>query len=488
MAAAQLHATDPSIPDADPARMRSAFESQRETALAWRESTADERIARVKKLRDAVLARRAALHAAFLRDYRKSPTEVEGSELLPLMDEMRHAIGRLRRWMRPRRVRPTSVTLGTVSSIEHQPRGRVLIVAPWNYPLSLSLGPLVSALAAGNTAIVKPSEMTPAVSSVLAAIVADAFTADEVALVEGGPATAQALLDLPFDHFFFTGSTAVGKIVMGAAAKHLASVTLELGGKSPAIVTPSADLERAAQALMWGKFLNAGQTCIAPDHVFVHESVKERFIAESLRVLERSYGAPARWKSNPDLTGLVNERHARRIAALLDDATARGAAVLCGGEVDVAARYAAPTLLDRVAREARVMQEEIFGPLLPLVAYTSLDAVIADINARPKPLALYVFGRDRDETRRVIRRTSSGGACVNHCVVHFAHGGLPFGGVNDSGMGNAHGFFGFKAFSHERAVLTATPLMLAKLFFPPFTASRQRLVRRIVDLLRWPML
>ena len=488
MAAAQSSHPDLSIADADPARMRAVFDSQGATALAWRESTADERIARLKRLREAVLARRDALHDAFLRDYRKSPTEVEASELLPLMDELRHAIGRLRRWMRPRRVRPTSVTLGTFSCIEYQPRGRVLIVAPWNYPLSLSLGPLVSALAAGNPAIVKPSEMTPAVSSVLAAIVGEVFAAHEVALFEGGPGTAQALLDMPFDHVFFTGSPAVGRIVMAAAAKHLASVTLELGGKSPAIVTPSADLARAAQALMWGKFLNAGQTCIAPDHVFVHSLVKDRFVAECARVLERSYGPPARWKANADLTGLVNERHARRIAALLEDATARGAAVLCGGDVDVAARYAAPTLLGGAPRDARVMQEEIFGPLLPVIAFDDLDAVVAQVNARPKPLALYVFGADRGEIRSVVRRTSSGGACVNHCVVHFAHGGLPFGGVNESGIGNAHGFFGFRAFSHERAVLTATPLMLAKMLFPPFTPSRQRLVRRIVDLLRWPML
>lgn len=488
MALAQTAAGPPHVADADPSRVREAFESQRETALAWRESTAAERIARLKRLREAVLARREALHDAFLRDYRKSPTEVEASEMLPLMDEMRQAIGRVRRWMRPRRVRPTSLSFDTFSAVEWQPRGRVLIVAPWNYPLSLSFGPLVSALAAGNTAILKPSEMTPAVSSVLAAIVADAFAPNEVALFEGGPATAQALLALPFDHVFFTGSPAIGSAVMAAAAKHLASVTLELGGKSPAIVTASADIERAAQALMWGKFLNAGQTCIAPDHAFVHAAVKDRFIAACLRALEASYGPPAGWKANPDLTGIVNERHARRVAALLEDARTRGAIELCGGEVDLSARFIAPTLLDRVPREARAMQDEIFGPLLPLLAFTDLEQVIAEVNARPKPLALYVFGRDRGEIRRVIARTSSGGACVNHCVVHFAHGGLPFGGVNHSGFGNSHGHFGFKAFSHERAVLTGTRLMLAKLFFPPFTPSRQRLVRRIVDLLRWPML
>lgn len=473
--------------EADPARMRATFESQRETALRWRESTARERRERIRALREAVIANREAFYAAFERDYRKPPAEVEASELFPVMDEARHALAHLRGWMKPRRVWPTLTMLGTWSSVRYEPRGRVLIVAPWNYPLSLCFGPLVSALAAGNTAIVKPSEMTPAVSALMARIVAEVFAPDEVALFEGGAATAQALLELPFDHIFFTGSPAVGKQVMAAAAKHLASVTLELGGKSPAIVGASADLARAAETLMWGKFLNAGQTCIAPDHLYVHESVKERFVAECRRVLAASYGAtPAAQKASRDLTRIVNARHARRIAGLLEDATERGAVVRVGGDVDLAQRYVAPTLLDRVPRQAQVLEEEIFGPLLPILGYSELDAVVADINARPKPLALYVFSRDSAEIEGVLRRTSSGAACVNHCVVHFAHGGLPFGGVNHSGIGSAHGFHGFKAFSHERAVLRSSPLMLARLFFPPFTPGRLRMIRRIVDLLRLP--
>ena len=477
------------LEDADPDRMRSVFESQRATALAWRQSTADERIARIRRLRETMLARREDFHAAFLEDYRKPAAEVEGSELLPVMDEMRHAIGRLHRWMRPRRVRPTLTTLGTASWVQPQPRGRVLIIAPWNYPLSLTFGPLVSALAAGDTVMLKPSEMTPAVSSLMGRIVAETFAPAEVALFEGGPDTSRALLELPFDHIFFTGSPAVGKLVMAAAAKHLASVTLELGGKSPAIVGRSAELARAAETLLWGKFLNAGQTCVAPDHVYVHESVKDAFIAACRRVLQARYGAaPAEQLGSPDLTGIVNARHAQRIGALLEDALSRGAVLACGGELDRARRAMAPTLLDRVPADARVMEEEIFGPVLPILGYSNLDAVIAAIDARPKPLALYVFSRDRTEIAQVLGRTTSGGACINHCVVQFAHGGLPFGGVNHSGIGSAHGHYGFKAFSHERAVLRSSRVMPARLFFPPFTAARQRLIRRIVDLLRLPML
>lgn len=476
------------VTESDPQRIKTVFDRQLETALRWRESTANERIARLRKLRDAMMAQREAFYEAFMQDYRKSPAEVEASELLPVMDEVRHAIGRIKRWMRPHKVWPTSTMLGTSGWVQYQPRGRVLIIAPWNYPLSLCFGPLVSALAAGNTAIIKPSEMTPAVSALMARIIGDVFPDSEVALFEGGMATSQALLDLPFDHIFFTGSPAVGKVVMTAAAKHLTSVTLELGGKSPTIVGPSANIPLAAETLMWGKFLNGGQTCVAPDYIYVHESVKEAFVVECREVLQARYGSSAAaQKQSADLTHIVNQRHTQRIASLLSDAVSRGAVVETGGDVDVSQCYIAPTLLDRVPANANIMEEEIFGPLLPIIGYAQLDEVIADINARPKPLALYIWSRDQKEIDKVMARTSSGGACINHCVMHFAHGELPFGGVNNSGIGSAHGHYGFKAFSHERAVLRSSPLMLVKMFFPPYTAARNRIIRSVVDMLRLPM-
>ncbi|HJV85163.1 MAG TPA: aldehyde dehydrogenase family protein [Noviherbaspirillum sp.] len=475
--------------ESDPARIKEVFASQLETALRWRVSTANERIARIRKLRDAMMAQREAFYEAFMQDYRKSPAEVEASEFLPVMDEVRHAIGRIKRWMKPHKVWPTSTMLGTSGWVQYQPRGRVLIIAPWNYPLSLCFGPLVSALAAGNTVMIKPSEMTPAVSALMGRVISEVFPQSEVALFEGGTATSQALLDLPFDHIFFTGSPAVGKIVMSAAAKHLTSVTLELGGKSPTIVAPSADIRLAAETLMWGKFLNGGQTCVAPDFVYVHESVKDAFIAECRKIIHARYGATAHeQKHTSDLTRVVNQRHTQRVASLLYDALTRGAAIQAGGEVDVAQCYIAPTLIDHVPPGAQILEEEIFGPVLPILPYTQLDAVIADINARPKPLALYVWSRDRKEIDNVLMRTSSGGACVNHCVMQFAHGELPFGGVNNSGIGNAHGHFGFKAFSHERAVLRSSPLMLVKMFYPPYTEARRRIIRKVVDMLRMPML
>jgi len=475
--------------EADVQQIKAAFDAQQATALRWRASAAAERIARVKRLRDALMAQREAFYAAFESDYRKSPAEVEASEFLPVMEEIRQVLGALKRWMKPRRHWPTTTMLGTYASVQYQPRGRVLIIAPWNYPLSLCFGPLVSALAAGNTAIIKPSEMTPAVSALMARIIADVFPADEVALFEGSQPTSHALLQLPFDHIFFTGSPSVGKLVMTAAAQHLASVTLELGGKSPTIVDESANLQLAAETLMWGKFLNNGQTCVAPDHVYVHASVKPAFIAACRTVLQQRYGADAAaQKQSPDLTRVVNQRHTQRLAGLLADALQRGAVVHTGGEVDEAQCYIAPTLIEQIPAGAAILSEEIFGPLLPIIEYRELDQVIATINAAPKPLALYVWSTRQANIDKVLKQTSSGGACVNHCVAHFAHGNLPFGGVNNSGMGSAHGEYGFKAFSHERAVLRASPLMLIKLFFPPYTSGRLRLIRMVVDSLKLPML
>ncbi len=469
-------------------QMQSAFEAQGPKALTLRSSTAFDRIARIKALREALLAQREALYAAFAQDMRKSKAEVEATELMPVLDEMRHVIGSLKGWMKPKRAWPTSTSLGLKARIHYQPRGRVLIIAPWNYPLNLCLGPLVSALAAGNTAILKPSEMTPAVSALISKIIASVFDRSEVALFEGAMATSQTLLAMPFDHIFFTGSPAVGKVVMAAAAKNLTSVTLELGGKSPTIVDETADISMAAENIMWGKFINSGQTCIAPDYLYVHASVKEAFVQACLVALNKLYGQDSSRAANPDLTHIVNLRHTQRLSGILEDAKQRGARVLVGGQVDEDAHFVAPTLIEGATADSRILNEEIFGPLLPIAEYSDLQTVISHINAQPKPLALYVFSRDSARTQRLLSETSSGGACVNHCMVHYAHGNLPFGGVNNSGIGSGHGYFGFKAFSHERAVLTGGWLRTEKFFAPPFTEKRFAFIRRIVNSLRLPML
>ena len=462
--------------DSQQAWIDTLFSRQGPVALALRRSTADERRAKLRRLRDAVLAERDALVAAFAVDLRKPEVEVDLTEILIVVDEIRHAVSHLRGWMRPRRVRPTLTTLGTSARVLSQPRGRCLIIGPWNYPLNTVLGPLVSAVAAGNTVILKPSEFTPQVNAVIERIVAAVFEPSEVAVVEGAVATSQRLLALPFDHIFFTGSPEVGKIVMAAAAKHLASVTLELGGKSPAIVDDTANLRDAAEHIAWGKLVNGGQTCVAPDHVYVQRSVADRFAAEYQAVVAARFGdTPQAVAASADLTRMVHERHAARVAALLDEAVAGGAKVLQGGTHDAPARWVAPTLICDVPEASRLAREEIFGPVLPLLRFDTLDEVISRIDGGPKPLALYLFSRSAKAADAICQRTSSGGVGINLCLQHYSHANLPFGGVNHSGIGRAHGWYGFQAFSHERGVMKAGPWTALKLLFPPYTAGKARL-------------
>lgn len=429
-----------------------------------------ERRTALERLAAAVKAEEAAILAALREDFGKPAPETVLTEILPVLQEIGHARRHLRAWMAPRRVGGSLTTLGTIARIVPQARGTCLIIAPWNYPFLLAIGPLVSALAAGNAAVIKPSEMTPATSALIARLVANAFPPDLVTVIEGGREVAEVLLDQPFDHVFFTGSPAVGRIVMAAAAKHLASVTLELGGKSPCIVGPGADLDRAAAWIAFGKFANAGQTCIAPDHLFVHETVKDAFLAKLRARISRAYGAGA---SSPHLARIVNDGHAARLAGLVRDAVAKGARVVLDGGQD--GRAMGPTLLEAVTPEMEIDREEIFGPVLPVMTYRDAAEVIARINARPKPLALYVFDRDRARVDRVVGATTSGSVGVNLTVVQFSHAGLPFGGVGNSGLGAAHGEHGFRAFSHERAVL-ANRFSALPAVFPPYTAGVKRMI------------
>jgi aldehyde dehydrogenase (NAD+) len=458
------------------AEIRRVFERQRETALNLRSSTADERIAKIMRLHDAVMARRPEFYEAAYKDFKKPPAEVDLAEILPVISEAKHAKRALKKWMKPEGVWPTSLTIGLKSWIQREPRGRCLIISPWNYNVNLCFGPLVSAIAAGNTAILKPSEMTPHLTKVMAKIVKEIFTEDEVALFEGDASLSTILLGLPFDHIFFTGSPAIGKVVMAAAAKHLTSVTLELGGKSPTIIDETADIKLAAQTIVWGKYTNCGQTCIAPDYIYVHESVKDRFVQECQATIKEWYGATTSEQlASPNLARIVNDRHTKRIAGLLADARQRGAKVSFGGEVVEKECFIQPTFLENVPADAKIQSEEIFGPVLPVMTYNDLDTVIRYVNDQPKPLALYIWSRNESHIQRVLKRTSAGGTCINHAVVHYAHGNLPFGGVNNSGIGAAHGIHGFKAFSHERGVVR-TRFMMAKTLWPPYTEFKSKLM------------
>lgn len=450
------------------------FALQRAHALALRRSTAAPRIALLKRLEAALLKAAPEIYKALRADLHKPEAEADLAELMPVFSEIRHAVRHLRAWMRPQKILPTKTMLGTSARIRFEPRGVALIIAPWNYPISLTLGPLVSAIAAGCTAMVKPSELSPACAAVMGRIIAEVFAPAEVALFEGGPEISSALLKLPFDHIFFTGSPEIGKIVMAAAARNLASVTLELGGKSPVIVDASADIARAAKSIVWGKFINNGQTCIAPDYVFVAEKILPQFLLAAKTAIIKMYGSDA--AMSPDYCRIISDRHFARVQRLLDDAIAGGAQVVTGNVALPSQKFIAPTLLTEVPADAAVLREEIFGPLLPVLPYKTLDTVIAHINDNPKPLALYVYGSDQKMIDRVISETSSGGACINMSMLHFSHARLPFGGVNNSGIGSSHGKFGFLAFSHERAVLrdrmSVTPLL-----YPPYTQAVKKLIK-----------
>lgn len=442
--------------------------------------------ARRQALRDlqrALDGARPALLAALQSDMGRPPTETVLLELIPLFQEISHARRHLRSWMRPRRVWPGLSMLGTSGRVVPQPRGTCLIISPWNYPILLALGPLVSALSAGNSVILKPSELAPATAAALADLLRATFPANLVAVVEGGHEMSQALLALPFDHIFFTGGTAVGKVVMAAAAETLASVTLELGGKSPAIVGPDADLAAAARSLVWGKFANNGQTCVAPDTLYVHQAVMAPFATALIEAVDRLFGSGQAAAGSPDYARIVNDRHFQRVAGLLEDARAKGAKVLAGGQTDPASRFIAPTVLTGLTPDMRITEEEVFGPLLPITPYDEIGPVIAAINAGPRPLALYVYGRDRAFADRIVAETSSGTVGINLSVVQFAHPNLPFGGIGASGQGAAHGRAGFQAISHMRPVLK-NRWSLLPLLFPPYRGRVRAMVAALERLVR----
>ena len=434
-------------------------------------------------LRDAVRARQDELLRAVSDDFGgRAHEETLLLELFPFYDQIRHARRKLKGWMKRRRVSTTWYLKPSKAFYQYQPLGVVGVIGAWNYQLLLTLGPVVDALAAGNHVMLKPSEITPRSADVIASIIDEAFPPEYVTCVTGGPDVASAFTALPFDHLFFTGSTHVGKLVMKAAAANLTPVTLELGGKSPAIVHAGYPLARAAERIMGGKLYNAGQTCVAPDYVLLPEGSEAEFEANARRVAERSY---PRLVDNPDYTRIVNSRHYARLQSLVDDAVAKGARVVPLSADDSGTpenRVFPPTLVFSPRDDMTVMQEEIFGPVLPVVAYRRLDEAIAYVNARPRPLALYYFDEARDRIDQVLQRTMSGGVTINDCIVHLGQHELPFGGVGPSGMGHYHGFDGFVTFSKKRGVMIQRRWSASGLLRPPYGARARAMINRLLGL------
>lgn len=384
--------------------------------------------------------------AALRQDLNKSETEGYSSEIKIVLEEIKFSLENLNSWMQPKEVETPAFLTGASSVIYPEPYGVALIIAPWNYPFQLAITPLIGAIAAGNCAVLKPSEFTPATSAVLAKLIKEVFSEEYISVVEGEVETSTALLKEKFDYIFFTGSTPVGKVVMEAAAKHLTPVTLELGGKSPCIVHNDAEIKFAAKRIARGKFLNAGQTCVAPDYILVQRQVKDQFLSELKVAIQALYGEDI--SRNLDFPKIVNEKQFKRLSSFLKDGT-----LYLGGRTDSSRHFIEPTVLDQITWVDPVMQDEIFGPILPVIVYDELSEIIEEITKRPKPLALYIFSESTEVQNQILSSISFGGGCINETLAHLTSPYLPFGGVGESGMGSYHGQGSFDTFSHRKSIL-----------------------------------
>ena len=460
--------TDPFDATEIVAHVRSGFDCGLTRPMAWRENQLDAMEALLRENSDRLTE---ALHT----DLGKPPTESWTTEIGFTLADIDHQRSNMRSWAKPRKVKVPLVYQPASAKIVPEPKGVVLVMAPWNYPVQLLLAPMIAAIAAGNAVVAKPSELASATSDALVELCAQYLDPATISVVAGGVEESTELLEQRFDHIFFTGGTRVGRIVMRAAAEHLTPVTLELGGKSPAIVAADADVTVTARRIAWGKFVNAGQTCIAPDYVLVARPLRDRLVAEIEEAIGDFYGADP--QISDDYGRIISDNHFERISSLLG-ASGSGT-VATGGTTDAATRYIAPTVLLDPDPESSIMSEEIFGPLLPVITVDDVDAAIDFVNVREKPLALYVFSASDDIVKRTLRRTSSGGVSVNGTLLHIGPPELPFGGVGPSGMGAYHGQAGFDTFSHLKSVYERRVKPDLSIMYPPYTGLKARLVKLV---------
>lgn len=464
-------------PNTSFAEIKDVFEKQRNNCCNLASIVPKDRIKKLKRLRDALIAHRQDFRDALFADYRKPASEFDLIELYVILTEIKHTIRNLQKWTHKQRVGTPVALLGTSSYIQYEPKGLTLVIAPWNFPVQLSICPLVSSVAAGNAVMLKPSELTPNTSSLVKKVLQEIFPEEEVAVIGGDAEISAYLLSLKFNHIFFTGSPSVGKIVMKAAAEHLASVTLELGGKSPAVIDDTAPIETAARRIAAGKLTNCGQVCLAPDYVFVHRSRKTEFIAAYKKQVEKMYGKNDDERLSGDYTRIVNGNHLLRLKKYLEDAVLKGASIELGGTIIDSENYFSPTVLTNLREDMLVTREEIFGPILLVYSYADLTEVIQFINAKEKPLALYIFSASRKNIDLLLGKISAGGVTVNDVALHFYNHNLPFGGVNNSGIGKGHGEWAFREFSNAKAVLTQwSPFPVIEKMYPPFTEGTKKLI------------
>lgn len=430
------------------------------------------RIQQLRKLRDEIKGNEAEILSALRQDLNKSSFESYVSEISIVLEELDYFIKHTKKISKPKRVKTPLAHFPSVSKIYKEPYGVVLIMSPWNYPFQLTLAPLVGAIASGNCAVVKTSTDSPCTGSIIRKIVERVFTIEHVTVVEGSKGVSESLLEQKFDYIFFTGSVKVGKIVMAAATKNLTPVTLELGGKSPCIIDETANIDLTAKRIAWGKFLNAGQTCVAPDFVMVHHSVKQEFLQKLIFYIEKFYGKEPH--HNPDFPKIINSRHFDRIANLINTNE-----IFYGGQTNTTTNQIAPTIIVNPDLNSELMQNEIFAPILPILTFTDISQVLHLVENRPKPLALYLFTTSEQMKKRISETISFGGGCINDTIIHLANNNLPFGGVGESGMCNYHGKYSFETFSHTKGILEKRNWLDINLRYPPYT-SNLSLIKRIL--------
>ena len=446
-------------------RLRQTFDSGKTRTIEWR-------LGQLAEIERMMREHEDDIAAALRADLGKCRFEAVMTEMSFVAAEAKYARKNLRKWMRPKKVRTPIMAQPGHSYLWPEPKGVVLIIAPWNYPMSMVMAPLVGAVAAGNCAVMKPSEVTANTSALLAGLLPRYLDTGAFAVVEGGVPETTELLEQRFDHILYTGNERVAKIVMAAAARHLTPVTLELGGKSPCLIDKSADIEVAASRIAWGKFINAGQTCVAPDHVLVHREVSAQFVEILARKIKEFYGEDP--EQSPDFCRIASERHAARFQQLLE-----GQKVHTGGQVDVAKRYVAPTIVLDPSPDSALMQEEIFGPVLPVITVDEMHEAIKFVAERPKPLALYLFTKSKALEEAVLHRLSAGTVCVNDAVIFMVSPELPFGGIGNSGMGRYSGWYGFETFSHMKPVMKRSYLFDAPMRYPPYTEQKAKLLKMV---------
>lgn len=463
--------------------LQAIFDKQRAAFLSHPVLSFEQRIAHLDTLKRAIREFQEPLVKAVIADFgHRNEVETIATEVVAPAGEIGFTKSKLKRWMKQRRVAGTLQTLGATGKVLYQPKGVIGVMGAWNYPASLSFAPLIGAIAAGNHCMVRPSDLAPATTEVMKKMFAKHFEPSYITVVDGDVNASIAFSELPFDHLVYTGGTQVGKMIMQAAAKNLTPVTLELGGKSPVIISDDADMERAIESILMGKFVNSGQTCIAPDYVLIPEGLKEQFIELCSKKIAERYPSIA---NNDDITWIINERHQQRILGLIADAKQKGARVIeinpTSETIPSDKRVIAPTLITDLTDDMEALKEEIFGPILPVLSYKTIDEAIQYVNDRPRPLALYYFGKNKQHANDVIYSTTSGGACVNEIMMHVTHHNLPFGGIGPSGMGGYHGFDGFVEFSHKKAVFYQGPLSPAKWVKPPYGPKAKKVMTWLAE-------